>query len=38
MKDAPPKEGLDYDADGIVGHNGVTPAGGTSSGTAVGWD
>lgn len=35
---APPKEGLDYDSDGIVGHNGITPAGGTASGTAVGWD
>jgi len=41
MKDAPPKEGLDYDADGIVGHNGVTPPSGTpatSTTPAVGWD
>jgi prepilin-type N-terminal cleavage/methylation domain-containing protein/prepilin-type processing-associated H-X9-DG protein len=39
MKDAPPKAGLDYDADGIVGSNGVTPLNGTSTGTVgVGWD
>ncbi|MDF2439670.1 MAG: hypothetical protein JWN98_654, partial [Abditibacteriota bacterium] len=38
---APPKNGIDYDCDGIVGGPGVTPAGGTASsttGTAVGWD
>ena len=37
---SPPKAGLDYDGDGIVGTNGITPAGGTNppATTAVGWD